>query len=362
MAYRHLSFIHPHRHRRLLQALRQSGGVWPQEYEPLRQMDPEQWPRPFTTCDSLESLREYAQLLPQARFELTLAHSKLSARKVEKLRESEALSYLCTLDLESCELDDAAMARLLDTPHLHNLRSLSLRGNTIGPLTQAALFEAAFTLSELDLSDCDHSAPLNLFSWVQLPGLKALHMSRCGLGTTHIVGMPAGDALSSLESLTLDDNPLGTQGCMALSYCEPLSQLKILSLKHTNMSNASVRVLANTPYLLGLESLRMDHNQLYDEGCTRLIERGFEQLSYLDVSFNRLGNGTLQALEHAPSLPSLKRLHMRHNMITDRGALSMTRASLMDQLTLLDLSGNAISQRVRELLIQRLPEGARGAF
>lgn len=362
LAYRHPSFTRPHKHRRLLQALRQSGGVWPPEHETLHATPSSQWLLPFTVCHDLESLREYAQLSTDAKVELTFAHKRFSSSALDALRSTQELERVRALDLESCGLDDHSIAALLTSPHLNNLTCLSLRHNTIGPRTREAIYAASFTLTELDVSGCDYLAPLTLFSWMHLPGLKTLHMARCGLGNDQAVEMPSGQRLSTLETLILDDNPLGTQGCTALSYCEDLRHLKVLSLKRTQMSNASIRVLANTPHLLNLRALYADHNRLHDEGVSRLIERGFEHLAHLNLSFNQLGNGTLQALELTPNVPALKRLHLRHNMITDRGALCMTRSPVLPQLDLLDLAGNAISQKTRALLIAARPQSARYSF
>ncbi len=167
------------------------------------------WDFPLTTVHGLDTLATWSTIAPFARFRLSLRTSsprlvkeRLDSRLfprvcalhvdgrrylhrgytyAHKISSSRSIATLDVLHLEDVTLGHDNVAKLLDTPHLTNLRELVLESHTAGPIGAAhiATSEALPNLRTLRLSydELDDGTALAIAASPNLPKLGHLDVS-----------------------------------------------------------------------------------------------------------------------------------------------------------------------------------------
>lgn len=144
----------------------------------------------------------------------------------------------------------------------------------------------------------------------------------------------------------------------------PLPGLKELTLEDAPyLEGEEIDMVAWSPILTGIESLRVGRCNLGDDGIRRLIDStSLGSLKSLQVPHNGLGNNGLEAIMGAPSLNSLEELDVSEQesysryeedpVIDENGMLSMIDWPGMNRIRALHFSGNRITTSALHALLQ----------
>jgi uncharacterized protein (TIGR02996 family) len=239
---------------------------------------------------------------------------------VAELAASANLKGLTYLSLHGAGLDGQDLCTLLASPHLTDLRELSLSSNDINmrvPGLQA------------------------LAEWEPLARVTDLHLNRCGVAGA--LGMlTASPHLGSLRRLQLESNHLQTEDFTALAGCPGLSSLASLVLTYNTVGDSGAAALAGSPHLGGLEALSLMSCGIGPEGIGALAaSSGWKRLSHLNISGNAVRSQGARALADGLRLPALRELLLGTTQLEDDGARWLAQAPL-DGLTVLNLYNNGI--------------------
>jgi hypothetical protein len=90
----------------------------------------------------------------------------------------------------------------------------------------------------------------------------------------------------------------------------------ILHLQLTSLRPA-MRAVLSSPYLVRLRSLDLSRGDLGDEGVALLASRDLPNLRWLNLDFNQIGRGGLDALCASQSLPRLAYVSLMSNVVGD---------------------------------------------
>jgi hypothetical protein len=188
--------------------------------------------------------------------------------------------------------------------------------------------------------------------------------------------------LRNLRSLELCETPLGSQGLPLLAGSPVLRKLQRLDLNRP-VSAVSFAGVLDTPFFRQLDTLCL-HQVSMESGLVVLTQpnpttfaawqlRRFEWSSSTPLPFlfaavtplpprltwlrlqSQTGDGDLLATSFGqmPGARQLRRLNLRDNRITDRGAIALAECDHLDDLELLDLRDNRIGYSARQRLRDR---------
>jgi Ran GTPase-activating protein (RanGAP) involved in mRNA processing and transport len=331
-----------------------------------------------------------AHWLPLGLEELSLSrlHGNTIALRVREILLS-AVAVLHTLELSSCQLDDASACLLGEGLRANgSLGSLDLRLNQIGDVGAAALADGLGLhnqkLAVLNLGDNQigpsgaHALACGLARSV---ALRDLHLSAnglsedggCALGEALVANMSLtslyasgcclshlgvaglGEALctnTSLQQLRVNSNAIGDQGARSLCFgLHRNASLTSLHVQDNEIGVGGARALADVLSLASssLRALFLAYNHLGDGGTAVLCigVRASVSLTELNLCHNALGNESAAALgDSLTAHTSLASLELGKNCIGDIGALALA-AGLKQNLSLttLDLNTNEIGER-----------------
>lgn len=229
----------------------------------------------------------------------------------DQIRQVAASPLLARLDAVSFHkgygdtgLRSGGLRDFLDSPHLENLRSLSLKYNELETAGALVLAGAAH-LRNLRTLDLHHNR-------INTAGVEAL------AGAAHLGG---------LTSLVLSSNPAGPGGVAAIAASPHLTRLTHLDLTRAYIQSAGVRSLAGSANLSGLRTI-----------CLNRL---------------RLGVLSAKALVRSPHLAQLRVLQLRSNKLDDDAAEVFATSSAFPNLTLLDLRSNRIGSKAADALRER---------
>ena len=161
-------------------------------------------------------------------------------------------SSLMSLTLSACGADSLAAAALgrAASCKASRLLHLDLSLNKLGPGGASALATGLTSgghavLETLNLADTDvvdEGAVEVLAAAAQLPSLRRLDLSRCGLNGDGLAHLDGADVLNALTTLVLADNDLNSNGIAALMGCCPEIKSAILSgeliLQHSGCNSS----------------------------------------------------------------------------------------------------------------------------
>ena len=258
-------------------------------------------------------LRQDAEHLP-ALEELTLHHTGLTAHAMEDVAQSMITSQLRVLDLSDNHIQSQGLHTLMESSHLRQLEHLSLK-NT-GNANDAILA----------LCDTPH-----------LTSLRHLNLAKTSLGVLGAELLANSTNLQALVSLELQGNELGREAMNHLVRWAGLGRLVELDLAHNELDTwALMTLLEGLDTSARLETLTLDHNQLLPRTGT---EHHTTELERLDLS--KLS-------------PGLRNLSMINCQLNDRALDKLLSSGRINDLSLLDLRYNAISDGFVYALLQHL--------
>jgi hypothetical protein len=283
--------------------------------------------------------------------------------------------------------DDDALSALAASPHLTNLRSLSLQGNPSAgdgfrALARSALFES---LEELEVGMFPRpvaakAVPFLLASgrlrrltrlrlavgpagpgcWEVLaanrpPGLTELHWNYVW-EPPDLTRSPA--LLSGLVSLDVSNCLLRDDGLARLVSCPHLAGLRRLNLEQTGVGAAGIAALARSSFVRSLTHLNLNGNSLGDEALAALADLPLDSLQSLELNhLERVDHsggrpralypsaGALAALLRASWVPHLKYLDLRHAGVGGDELRVLAAAPALHGLQSLDLTHNPLDDK-----------------
>lgn len=168
--------------------------------------------------------------------------------------------------------------------------------------------------------------------------LAALDLSGNGLPYPAIDALASSSALRRLETLRLNDNPLGGEGGMRLAQSTGFHKLRTLDLTGCGLTPRETSVLARNTGLKTLETLLLGRNSLGDDGFRGVsLSASLENLRTLNVSTNDVGLPGVTAFAESSRLVRLASLDLSGNEIGDAGAEALATSSSCGRLTELKL-------------------------
>lgn len=235
---------------------------------------------------------------------LTLA-TRLDHLAVERLAQQSHLAQITELRLVGpAPRSRRVIERLLETPHLNNLRLLSLRSQRLQDET------------------------------VQL-----------------LANLPR---MSQLTVLDLSDNELGPTSAEALARSSYLSSLRELTLFRNRIGDDGLRELVRSPHLCQIERLEVQNNAIHEDGVEALAWSDWlGRLDQLNLSYNYLGDRAARALAECRLTAGLHTLVLRSNRIGDPGAVALAESPYLGMLRSLEIGSNRIGDVGRRALHAR---------
>lgn len=232
---------------------------------------------------------------------LYLGRNRLRDSGVRALADSPGLASLETLDLSENDLSEAGARALAGAAHWPGLRALELAHNRLGPDGAAAVAGSP-----------------------RLSGVRRLGLADSGLGGSDTAAGLAD--LLRVPGLDLGGNGLGPADLKAILSGpggHPV-RLRDLDLSHNELGEPGARVLAESPALAGLASLRLAGCDITDEAAGVLAgSPHLGRLAELDLGNNPVGDVGFRAFLEAPGLKGLRRL-----VVPGVGVSPRTRAAL----------------------------------
>ncbi|MBX2797047.1 MAG: TIGR02996 domain-containing protein [Myxococcales bacterium] len=332
---------------------------------------------PWTTSSPSELERVVDSPAAALLRHLDLRRNGLTVEALTALVRSTELGRLSSLDLSGNPLGPEGASVLAGASTLRGLTSLGMWGARIGPtgVQEMASTSALSGLTALDLGVneiCEGIA--SLMSADFCSNLRFLDLSYNGMSASD--GIPCLDC-SSLTSLRLRGNDLGTTGVAALAESKTLRGVTRLNLFDAGIDDEGAAILAGSSTFTALTALNLGANRIGDEGAIALarsttltslrtlrLDGGLTRrpsdeprigpagatalarsatlagLTSLDLGSNALGDQGAAALAASSTLGGLESLAVPRNEITDEGATALIHSTSLSELTDLDLHLN----------------------
>lgn len=238
--------------------------------------------------------------LPRLR-EMKIGRSYSLPENLHHLINAPLLHSLRVLDLSGCNLENAGVRVLSQSPHLGGLEELILEENYIGNQGMQAFSDGSFT------------------------SLRKLCLRGVGYG---------GYA---------EDPTIGLEGVRVLAESGSLSGLTSLDLSGQQIDSQCLRVLLRSANLANVEELILKDNDLQGHGlATVLEEEPRVRPVRLDLSENQIDNQGLAALVVSPLCDRLVDLNLNSCGLDINGPRPLAGSSASRRLCVLDLSQNRL--------------------
>ncbi len=316
---------------------------------------------------------------------------QLGPRSVESILASRWCDQLELLYLGWTAVGDEGASLIASTDRLDNLRRLDLSNTGIGP-TGAHALANSLTLARLGLTEFNFSLNHDIDQEGNARLLRSPILAR--VGTVDLDGQVdaelvdafvQSDCLGAMKSLSFGNSwTIDTTSFRRLGRWPGLARLDSLTFVLSGLSDEQLEILATSPWLGDLKSLRLSETRVTDDGVERfcrspawrgledlgidrnsLTERSvhailaavwFPRLTSLDLHASyTIGDAGAAVLASYRGQTRLRRLILSLAGMGDAGALALAEAPYAPQLWTLWLLGNkAISPATCDLLRSRL--------
>ena len=202
--------------------------------------------------------------------------------------------------------------------------------------------------------------------------LLALDLSAKRIGVRGTERLARSGALRGIRALHLRTNRIGDRGAAALAASDAAAGLAILDVSDNNLTRAGIDALCRSPNLSALEALSLGQNGLGAAAAYALAEATLPRLAALDLRFNCIDAGGVEALAQSAALSTLRSLNLDANRIGP-GWVALWRSATL-RLRHLDLRLNDLGEQalehlaasesfanLRSLVLSANPIGAVGA-
>ena len=232
--------------------------------------------------------------------ELNIAENSLLKEGAKGLANGPAFKGITILNIFGNDINDFGFY-LLSLGKFKNISELYLGANKIGD--DAMTYIANF--KNLEILDMSYNA-------LTFKGVNNI----------------CGKYFKNITSLNLDNNAIGVEGTYIIASYKD-NDLKRLSLVKNDICTKGAELIS-IMNLMKLESINISDNFINDLGFYFICKGKFENLKELDVSLNK---------------------------ISDKGVIYLTEANFTETLTILNLSGNDITDSgMRSISFCKMPE------
>lgn len=326
----------------LSQAYEQDAARYQSQWVPYLSTLRVSWPDPFISVSTIAKLQRYIELLPCARFGLSL--KRAPDEQELALLEGELSSSMSALSFWDAELEESDHNRVASCSFKQvkqlELSSIEITKDQVSLYLNQTRYPA---LEHLDL----HAGEIDDSFLSMLTGSEyAGQLHRLGLGATQVTG----------------------HGLSALMTSPRIPRISWINMAGALITPAQLKVMAESGRLQDAEYVQLSNCKVGDEGAAALSSSSaLTRLGHLDLvgtglttqglsallsaelgaglrSFNVSSNPQLKlasALAAAPAMPALESLY--HHGELEPGAISMlAHASALSQLKSLDLWSSGI--------------------
>jgi Ran GTPase-activating protein (RanGAP) involved in mRNA processing and transport len=275
-----------------------------------------------TSFFTLTSTRQLASVPPHSPFiwyDLELIEHTLTRNALTALLATSALERVRSLTLFRNGLRADEMVRLMESPHLKNLKALHLMENKVGRRGGEALFDSDMVTQLESLS---------------LNGARVKGVGMRGL-------IRRSEEFGVLRDLDLHDNNLGDGTMRDILRATSHLAWRRLGLGKNHVGNHTALTLSFELNLDELERLNLSGSALSPEDFLALIERPrFPVLRELHLNSCGLQDESIEQLLRRPWLHGLGALHLERNRLTRTSAMAIAQCDALSGLHTLSLNSN----------------------
>ena len=332
--------------------------------------------------DSITALTESPSLTNLRHLEIKQAN--LDEDSVRSIIDSPNLARVTSLGLGGNHLRTEGIEPLVTSPAAGRLRHLGLFKNNLGFADVVALANAPHlaNLTSLDLSWnalCgDHRKPYGIAAIEKLTKLERLDIraaaGSCRFEPEPLVELLTSPALSNLREVDVSGHKGGDQLAIALATSGPTG-IERLGFRESQITAAGVEALATSDRFAGLKELDVSFNLFGDAGVAKLLDKknlpslerlymtrvgatnkGIisleranvrDDLDHLSLAMNELGPAAAKALVKL-DLSSLSFLDLSYNKLGDAGAETVIYAPTLQDIALLHVIENGVSVKMKK--------------
>jgi uncharacterized protein (TIGR02996 family) len=217
----------------------------------------------------------------------------------------------------------------------------------------AKLFLSPFLagVRELDLCNADIGleGAAMLARSPHLKNLESLDLGFNGLDDAAVVALARGSNLPNLTSLALNDNDSITgEGLKVLAESPFFAGLNSLDVSGNDIGETGIEALVASPSMMRLHALRINNNRIGDAGVaalakSSLLARMLRHEPRLEVRGNAIGPAGAAALSASPTLAACASLDLTNNYLGDTGVAALLRSQHLTRLTVLRVGRNQIT-------------------
>jgi hypothetical protein len=250
---------------------------------------------------------------------------------------------------------------LASAPFMANLRSLDVRHSSLrGDGMAEVLGALSPNLKALRLGGCeiDERAMTTLCDGPFAPRLEHLDLGgACHLDEARAFDAFYGGRVLLSNGLTFErygTSFVGFDGAELIARSSSMTSLRRLDLHELYPGEGELAALGSAEHLRSVRHLDVSLNTLGDDGVEALLQTALcDGLLTLDVSFNATTTALADVLVNAPSLRALRALSLRGAELGPIGVRWLSRAPFMSQLESLDLFRNGVDSRVTLQMVLR---------
>jgi uncharacterized protein (TIGR02996 family) len=191
---------------------------------------------------------------------------------------SSRFAGLRTLRLQSAEVRDAGFKAICDSPHLKELRSLTVMNDSLTLHSGRAFADSEHlpALTELNLGGTNRIGPDGTLILVHKPAagrLRKLNLWSNGVADYGVEAICRAQHMCNLTHLDLSGNLLTNRAAVAIAAAEHLKTLEELNLRTNGISGEGAIALTESPHLTNLRRLDLGGNNIGAKAAARLRER-----------------------------------------------------------------------------------------
>jgi uncharacterized protein (TIGR02996 family) len=165
-----------------------------------------------------------------------------------------------------------------------------------------------------------------------------------GATAVSLAKVAATSLLADLESLSLQNGKIRSEGAVSLARSSCLRRLRRLNLFWCWIDDVGAAALARSGPAPRLARLDLGRNLIGPRGCRALARwPALANVFELDLAVNRIDPSGAEALAASPHLRRLRRLDLRNCFIGDAGALALAESPYLADLESLDLVFNLLT-------------------
>ena len=296
---------------------------------------------PWIKIASAARLSEVAELLDGVQVSVSIELESFNDEALTELAASAHLGMVRALLIKSARYDKR-MISLLSARHLEHLEVLALSGVRLGVRGARALAAVSNlqNLRRLSLAGCEVKAKgaAALASSSHLVNVRELALDRNKLNDDGVVSIARSAMLTNLNTLTLSNNNITDKGCAAFAQTNA-EQISWLDLSNNKIGSAGVSAIAGAQQFANLEVLDLALNKNISGSAATAIANSpyMSRLTELNLYWGDIGRYGAEALAKSAHVTKLEKLVIANSRIKDDGLVALVESPNMANLIHLDL-------------------------